>query len=741
MFCPNCRKELSEGTRFCGGCGTRIAPPEQPVPSPEPIRFTEPVKFSEPVFDPPVPTMMPPAADAAPVAAPRAKKAKAPKSGEGLVDKVKKTPAKYLKIGGIAAGALVLVIILICVLPGLLGGSAGGNGSGLPEGALYLKDSQLYYSDFSRNAPYEISDDLLDDASNASLRSYASRISSTIHVTEDGKTMFFLDKLSSDSTGTLYYRSLTNFKQEAEKIAAGVSRYTVSENGKLVTYLKNGTLYQYNMKEETKIAKDVVGYRVSGDGKIIYYKNDEGAWYVTRNGENEKIGTDISIEYITDDYATIYYMNDEKLYRKTIGKDKEKLLSGVDEISDIGEDGTFYYTIEESFNLSEFFKEDTEEYDGLMESLQDADIVFYKVGYFNGKEGTIIAKGCGELDSVSYSGGMILLYNQYEVSAVSTTGLTELVQYYYDSDHYYVVDAAEEMVENQLLTTQKLCFAIDGSAGILELEELYDLCVSSDGKTMYALCEVDENSEGVMYQITLSGSTVKSVDEVDDSVYSERGFYFTSSGEYFIYYKDVKDYEGDLYANGVLVDSDVYTRKTVYYNEAGKELLYFADYNSDKSYGTLKSWDGKSAVGIYDEVVSFSLLSSGDVLVGYDYDADDDTGTLAIWNGKKLTEICEDVYNCTEVSGGDLLISTDYSTKNYSYTLSVWNGKKLTQISEDVYSYTFLPNGDILYLYDYSTSKYEGELYLYNGKKSELVDEDVVALITLPGTMTHYFSN
>lgn len=730
MICPNCGRDLPEGTKFCGGCGTRIAPVEQQT-----------VQYTEPVFDPPVPF------DPPVVTEPRNKKEKAakPQVLNQLKNMVKKIPAKYLKIGGIAAAALVVAIVLICVLTG--GNGSSGNGSGQPDGALYLKEGELYYSDFSKKAPYEISKDLLEDADSWTLQSYAYEIAETIHVTEDGKTMFYMDKLSYDGTGTLYWRSLTNLKKEAEKIAAGVSKYSVSENGKLVTYLKSGTLYQYDMKEETKLAKDVETYSVSEDGKIIYYRNDEYTWYVAKDGESEKIGTDISIEYVTEDYTTVYYMNDNKLYRKTIGKDKEKLLSGIEGISEVNEDGTFYYSTSEEIPLSEFFVEDTDEYVDLMETLAEESLYFYELGYFDGKDGTVIGENCIEADELTWAEGTMVLYNQYDISTAGSIGLTKLVEYYYDSDHYYIADAAEDMIMEQLLETEVWYLASNGTTSVLDLEAIYDLSLSEDGKTLYALCAVDEEKEeGTLYKVTISGDKVKSVEEADDEVYSERALYFASYygseySQYFVYYKDVKDDKGDLYANGEMVDSDVYVRNTVRYNHAKKSLVYYVDYSYDKSEGLLKTWDGKKAVEICDDVHYYEITDGGDVYVGYDHSSTKDTVTLASWNGSKLTEICEDVYNYTEISGGDLLISTDYSSKNSSYTLSAWDGKKLTEVSDDVYDYTVMPNDDILYLYDYSTSKYEGELHLFSGKKSEMVDEDVAALIELPGYTTHYFDN
>lgn len=729
MICPNCNRELPDDTRFCGGCGTRMLPPEQ-TPVQEPV---QPVQFTETVFDQPVEFVEPVFPDT-----PEAEPVK-PKGN--VLDKAKETlkklPGKYLKLGGIVAAVLVVAIVVLCVFAG--GGNGGsGNGSGHPAGALYLKEGELFYSDYSKKGPYEVTSKLLDNASNSTLRSYSYEISKTIHVTEDGKTMFFMDKLSSDGSGTLYWRSLTNFKDDAEKISAGVTRYTVSKDGRTVTYLKGDTLCQYNMKDEEKLEKDVSSYRVSEDGKIIYYKNNDGTWYVLKNGEEEKIGSDISIEYITEDYATVYYMNDDKVYKKTIGKDKEKLLSKVEGISDINEDGTFYYTMMEEKDLLDFFTKDTEEYEGLEEELSGYPMEFYSIGYYDGKDGTIICETC--TDSEMENG--VLMYRQYDLSAVETIPYSALVAYYYESSQYYVAAAAEEMVNERLANAGALYIAVNGTASQLELEQIDDLEVSHDSTVLYALCEMDyEKDQGVLYKITISGNKIKSTEAIDEDVSAMSGGYFAygynEQSGYFCYFKDVKDGTGDLYANGIQVDSGVYCGDSVRATADGKGLSYFVDYDAEKGYGVLKTWNGKEAAEIYDEACGYSITKNGDFLVYYD--ADGDNYALAVWNGKELVEINDEVYRFNVLQNGDLLVATDYSSKYSSYTLNLWNGKALTEISEDVYTYTILPNNELLYLYDYNTNKCEGELYHWNGRKAVMVDEDVAAIISLPGTTTHYF--
>ena len=732
MICPNCGRELQDDTKFCGGCGTRMMPPaEQPA---VPVTEVAPEEIQQ------IPELSLEQLEPQPETQTKQK----PQLLAKLKGMMKKVPGKVWKFGAIGAAVLVVAIVLLCVFSG---GSQAGSGVGHPDGALYLKDGELYFSDYSKKGPFEITGKLLSGASGSELARYASDISYTIHVTEDGNTMFYMDKLSND-TGTLYYRSLTNMSKEPVKIAGGVERYTVSKDGKVVTFLKGGTLYQYNMKEETKLQKNVVSYRVSDDGKIIYFKNENDTWYSLKNGEDEKIGTDITIHHYSEDYSTVYYMNGDKLYKKTIGKDKEKLLSGVELLSGIADDGTFYYMERQEYDLADFFQMDTDEYGDVKDMLDGEYLEFYDIGYYNGKEGAIIGEYC----SAGSKSNKVVYFAQFDLNAVNSIPVSELVTYYYDSNCYYIADAAMAMVREQLEASKTTVVALDGKTSVLDLEDVNHIVVNSDNTELYVLCgesgsyEVEvpveegavQKNQIDLYKVALSGGKIKTVDLCDEDIYWENCGYY-GKGTYFVYFKDVKDDHGDLYANGMLVDSDVSVDEYIRYNSQNKSLLYMVDYNQDAYSGVLKSWDGKNVVEICEDAMGCQVLENGSVVVYYDWNSKNYERSIAVWNGKTLTEITDEGFDVTELKNGDLLVSTDYDYKKVNATLNLWNGKTLTEISEDVYDFEILPNGDVLYLYDYNTNKYEGELYHWNGKKAVLVDEDVVAIITLSSSRTHYF--
>lgn len=663
MFCPKCGRQLPDGTKFCGGCGAALnagAPVEAPV---------------NPVY----------AAPAAPVYAEPVEAPVKEGAGSRIKNALGGISSKFLMIGAIALAVILVAVLVVSLLSG-----------GDDAHVMYLKDDQISFNDFSKKAPYEVTSKLMDDAGTYTLVSNSAYLSNTMYLTEDGKTLFYLDKMDTYGEGTLYYVS-TSFKKEATKIDSGVSRYHVSEDGKLVTYLKGEKLCQYNMKESTTIAKDVNSLlAVSNDGKTIYYREyDNGEYtyysYSAKNGE-EKIGTGLSSLSYTEDYATVYYMDEDKLCSKAVGKDATKLVKHVYSYFGLAEDGSFYYLTaeEDDATMADYFKNDCESYEYLYENLAEWEgYSFYTLNYYNGKSETVIADGLAYEPSVySIDGGCVVRYSSYDVSELGGLSMQTLYDRVESEKYSNYYDGIYQMVQDQLGDiTINVC--ISGTVSALDIEEFGTMAVSFDGKTAYILSEVNDDGEYVLSKATISKNAIKSIEEVDDDVYSG-SFLYNSEGERtntYAYFKDVKDGEGELFIDGVSVDDDVYTGGYMRYNEHDSKVLYLVDYNNSADKGTLKSWNGKKSEEIMDEIYSFSILDDGDLLLRYEYDDDD-----------------------------------------YCYSLALYSGK-LTEISDEVHSAAALDDGTIVYLYDYSTSKYEGELYRFSGKKSTLIDEDVSAII------------
>ena len=573
--CPNCNAPLEDDARFCANCGASITPEAQPAA---------------------------PAAEA-----PAAETIFCPNCGEqtsaayeycehcgaalnaGGGQKEKKTGGsgmkKWLICGGIVVIAAALIIVLISIFSG-----GGGKGYGL-----YIKDGEMYYSRLSKNGVWQVTSKLKDDVDNSYFMYYGEYISRATVMSKDGKTLFFPDKLDNNSSGvTLYYRSTASEKQEAKKVDSDITRYAVNDSASLVTYLKNGNLYQFDVKrgeKSDKMAGDVSTFYVSEDGKkIVYLEDDEGEYLlnVIDSGKDKvKLASGVSLQYVSDDCKTIVYMKDDTLYLNQGAKDKDtKIASDVYGTVRVYDTGEVYYVTEDDNELT--------------------------LCYFDGK------KTSTELiEEFDY-------WNDYTVSSHDSAAM---LVYQDNDDEYQLVVGG-------------------GKPKALKAEEPSSFTFSKDGKSIWYVDEPDKNYEGDLYKVTISNGAIKSTDEVDGEVYASYVVY--TPGGHLVYFKDVKNSEGELWVDGKKADDDV-ALSSLQESESGA-LLYFVDYNFNKGYGTLKQYSGGKAAQIADDVYSFAVLPNGSVLYLLDYSTSRYRGDLYVCSGSRSTQLDEDVVTIIPVT-------------------------------------------------------------------------------------------
>lgn len=335
ITCPKCNKELSDDTKFCDGCGAQIFEtifcPNCGKQTSTEFAFCQSCGAS--ITEAP--------AEEKPAAAPAEKK---------------KLPKKAIMFGGIGV-AVVAVLILVISL--IVGGGKAKN-----DFTLYLKDSEIFFSDLKKDSEaWQLTSRLVDDE-DVDDRYLASNegtyiLSSCICTSEDGKYIFFLDKISEDDgLFNLYYREIAKPEAEAIKVASDVRSYTVNSSATIVTYLKGdeGNLYQYKLAEDSKdkVASEVEGFEVSDDGAKIGYINSEGSLYLQYAGKDkEKIASEVSsLEYLTEDFKTVYYIKEGSLYKQVEGEDCAKIASNVYDVIKIYETGEIYYLTREAGEIS-----------------------------------------------------------------------------------------------------------------------------------------------------------------------------------------------------------------------------------------------------------------------------------------------------------------------------------------------------------------------------------------------------
>lgn len=677
VYCSKCGQQIDANTKFCPKCGSAtnnsaVANPVQPKPQAQtPVQQTVQAQQTTPV-EPPVQQTIPPVQQAQPM------------------KPAKKSTKKILAIGGSCVALLLVGAIVFSMF--FIFGKQGGNS------AIYIKDGELYYSNSSKIEPWQITSNLFDtEIDDYNIFSDSNYVSLYTSLSEDGKILFYTDRINSNDSGrSLYFRHTDKPNDEPSKIDSEVKSFRFSTSGDRVAYLKgsDSILYTHNLTDKEKVDSDVDTFRMSKDGKkLCFLTNDDGLYLKNDGSDKEKIDSDVdSLSYITDDFSTIYYMSDDALYKKSEGKDKEKIADDVESVIKVYDSGEVYFyrgNDDLSKNLSEYIDDDMKDsdkniskpkepktpsrsdyksysayskaYDIYLDELDEynekiaeytdvanrntlRDEYFdesfkiynraHSLCYFDGKTEKVLTE---ELSSDSYTASdenPILVFSIYDQMNDSKIKMS-------DTENISAISEIEDLISDKLFSSKKTYIAINGTMTAFESNEPTSVDFSSDGNTVYFLDDVS-NSHGDLYKMSISGGKVEKPVLYDSNVYTLT--YFAENGKY-VYYKDVNNDKGELFVDKEKIDFDV------------------------------------------------------------------------------------NLYGSTKFVNDKIYYITDWNNDNYRGTLNVFSNGKKEKIADDAGDYIATPDNEVFYLYDYSASNYKGDLLLYKNGKSEKIDEDVTTLI------------
>lgn len=589
--------------------------------------------------------------------------------------------------------------------------------------ALYLKDNEIFYTDFSNKDPWQVTSNFFYNSSflSDSEISYMSQnAASFITVSQNEKYIFFCDKIDDESGVPLYYRRLGK-KDEAVKIASNVTNYYVTANSSTVIYsTSDGGIYEYDLKSEdkNKLASDISTWYISKDLKtIVYLTKDSDAYFLPIGKEKEKIDSDVSsICKISDDKRTVYYLRDDVLYKKSIGSDKTKISSDVYNVTNIYDSGEmYYYKLEEvELPLANYVEDDMASTDATMQEPQspsypswfdyDSDEEYeaaydkyeeeyeayqeaydeyrnkdnrdelrddianmtmtvnkYSYFYYDGKKESKL----GEATNVSYvtssSDTAVLAYMSNDANTIEKTKFSDI------DDFYNVESSIESNVREAFSNSSVLNVAVGSTVSTIEQNDASSIQISDDGSVIYFL---DSEAEDNEVEETTGNSNSYEYDYSDDysSTPSKNLYRVSLSGgkaqKPVLYDTDLTYYSFDLTADG--------------------KVLYFKEVNSNSSKGDL--YIDKEKVDFDVNLYNYAYIEETKEII-YFTDVSDGEGSLKIYDGNAEK------------------IADNVSVDNVSLT----------------------PDNELLYIGDYSDSG-RGDLYIYDGKSTR-IDTDVSVII------------
>ena len=641
--CPKCGNELPDGAAFCGSCGAQLSGGEAGGGGA---------------------SFCPKCGEAVPAGAEHCPKCGASLQAEPEKKGFQAPPKKAMMIGGGVVAAIAIVAAAATLMG--IGGSAA-------DYALYLKDDQLVYTNLKEDGDWEITSDLTDGEE--ATPSDALALSLMVMMSEDGKRVFFPDR----GGDAIYYRETGDPEGEATRVDTDMDDYAINTSGTLVTYLKEGDLYQSDLTDKERIASGVEKFWVTNDGKTVTYFTEEDGYYRwTSGGESEKLISNVTdIEDVSDDLSQVLYLKDDALYRQSGTEDPAKITSDVNSVVRIFDSGELYYTKSASDELSvmDYIEDDLASSDAAMQPVEYPDYVWsfdydtteayqaakaqrdqqmeaynayrdkldrdemreelkestiqqnrYELYYYNGTEETLVT------DSLAYSwltasaaDKAVVLAEVRDEASASKVKLSE-IDYAYE---------AESRVR-EMLNTGTQYYVIAGSTMLaLETDDAESFQMDAEGKTIYYMDNLSEEGDtGDLYKVTVDGDQVSAPEEVELDVYS----YSLQEDGSLITRKNMKDGEGDLCLNGQEVDYNV---SSYQYMEDGS-LIYFTDWNDEDDYGTLRIYDGEAAT-IAEDVHEMALTANDTVLYLGEYSGKHQTGTLYLYSGSEPTKLDDDV--------------------------------------------------------------------------------------------------
>lgn len=567
--CPNCRIESDTTSDTCPICG---------APLPKTVQNEEPQSDAE--------------------------NQGSEKTKPSVFSKLLSIPKKTLLISCIIG---ILVIALVITLFSFAINSSG------TKYALYIKDKEIFYSDFSKSGTWQMTSNLdsSGEADNSILADSSYELNYTTFLSKDGKILFFPDRVGKTDNGiSLYYRYVDKPKKEAVMIDDDIYGYTVNDSASLVTYAKISddeypvyrtetpqrkyTLYQYDMKkgDKEKLSGNIKRFTASDNGKKIIYQDTDDNIYLWISGKNtEKIGNQVeSVSCITKDLKTVYYVKDDTLYKVTEGKEKKRIVDNAINVIKVYDTGEVYFINSKG-----------------------------ELCYLNGQE---IKKVAASLDN--------LLFDVADSSPV--------IIYTADQKRYIAVGA----VTTEITTGN---------------EKYFSFRIDSDGKTIYFHAQMEGNDYGNLYKITVSKGKAKEPELYDTDVY-DSSLRFLTAGQ-LMYYKNHNDDTGcgDLYINKAKIDQDVDPR-SILYHEKSKKLLY-CTVGENK---TLKIYEIGRVKEIANDVYDYDILPSGHVVYLGDYDLNSYQGDLYLYKGGNPKKIDSDVTAIIRT------VEDDYRGLNFNLT-------------------------------------------------------------------------
>jgi len=593
-------------------------------------------------------------------------------------------------------------LVALALLLAFVGtGVTGCGGREVEEAIFYIKDGGLYYTDTEKIAPKLITADCYKGQYPGNSCYEVSNL-----ICQDNKNGLFYPvdlKERQDSfygTWTLRYQKLDKTEDTAIEIDTNIVAQTISANGELVTYIKDGTLYQSDCagnveKIHEQVQKGKVDYgstvQISNDGKLLCYLDAQDTLFFKQSGQPEEaLGKQVSQFFLSEDSQTVYFMAGKTLCKKTVGQAVEKLADGVAEILKVYASGEVYYMCKDEY---EVYLHDYIDYD-LQENTTDLVELLspmttsrtdYKLYYYDGIKSQKFAETTAMIGATIYSesqpnsdAGAIFYFGSGEKSEYGEAVYHET--FFADDAPMMVYEAThpermkkvklseiqdklragigEDYVSGKigeaLVATYDANIAVGATSTVFDevtVKDKYDVLSkmypASDGTSLFYIKEQFEGSwredgKDDLYQCQIIDGVPQEAVFVDEI--ANVGTWLCDSvillqDGTFAYYKNYDDEKqiGDLYIGQTFIDSNVAIWGWTDEGRCEGRVYYAANWDENRDCGTLKFYFNGETTTVAEDVFHYSDFADGSVLCFQNYNEASQLGDLYFYRDGTTT--------------------------------------------------------------------------------------------------------
>lgn len=444
-----------------------------------------------------------------------------------------------------------------------------------------------------------------------------------------GTTLYYLDNIAFDGSGSLYRRSLENTKEKPERMDTEVTDFSVSQDGSFLVYAKGEDLYCHDLQERRLISRDISYYCLSADHtRGLLLDSDKTLWQWTRGEELVRLEEDVtSVVCYAQDLQWSYYRCQDALYRLEWGSTPIQVSSNVCSVLKTYPDGSLYYMKESlrRINTLDMIREDGENL-RMWNMLAGEKMSFYTYSlyYHQGEQSTLVAEDLSAPAQTPEGDTPVAVYRVCDMEAVEKISLSQVTY----------VSQVQILILQALHQASQSYVCVGSQSTQVDAYEMSSPLLSENGQWLYYLDDRGQEASD-LYRLPLERLETAVAELVDSQVHPS---YELVGEDAVVYFRDAQT-TGALYYNGKLLGQRVPVEGGMAVCQTTGEIAYLRDWEEVSASGNLVCYSDGKVHTIASNVHTMYYLPQGHLLYLCDYDAELQLGKLYYYDGKTVTQL------------------------------------------------------------------------------------------------------